>query len=56
METASGIVQYEFVVVNNKAEFDSRTASLGSGQAVVLVNGNEHVQVAFGDDLAGVIL
>ncbi len=53
VETASGIVQYEFVVVNNKAEFDSRTASLGSGQAVVLVNGNEHVQVAFGDDLAG---
>ncbi|NLO82760.1 MAG: flagellar hook protein FlgE [Clostridiales bacterium] len=49
--TSTGITRYEFTVVNSQDEFNERIATLGSRQAVVLVDGNNHVQVAFGDDM-----
>jgi flagellar hook protein FlgE len=50
--TAGGEKQYQFTVVDTQSEFDARRVALGSGQAVILVNGSDEVQVAFGDDLA----
>nr|PZN08833.1 MAG: flagellar hook protein FlgE [Caldicoprobacter oshimai] len=52
VETPSGVNRYQFTVVNTQSEFDARRSSLGSGQAVILVDGSTSVQVAFGDDLA----
>jgi flagellar hook protein FlgE len=52
VETPSGINQYEFTVVNDQDEFNARRSSLGPGQAVILVNGTDSVQVAFGDNMA----
>ncbi|MDN5277942.1 MAG: hypothetical protein PWR01_1907, partial [Clostridiales bacterium] len=52
VETPSGINRYQFTIVNTQSEFDARRSSLGSGQAVILVDGSTSVQVAFGDDLA----
>ncbi|MBM7581385.1 flagellar hook protein FlgE [Caldicoprobacter guelmensis] len=49
--TGSGVNQYQFTVVNDQDEFNDRTSALGSGQAVILVNGTQTVQVAFGDAL-----
>lgn len=51
VETPSGVNQYQFTVVNDQNEFNARLSTLGSGQAVILVNGTDSVQVAFGDDL-----
>lgn len=49
--TGSGVNQYQFTVVNDQNEFNERASALGSGQAVILVDGTQTIQVAFGDDL-----
>jgi flagellar hook protein FlgE len=49
--SAGDMVQYHYSVVNTQAEFDQRRSTLGSGQAVILANGENSVQVAFGDNL-----
>ena len=52
VQTAAGLTRYEYTVVSSQAEFDEKINNLGPGHAVVLIDGNEHVRVAFGDDLA----
>ena len=51
VDTPNGLNRYEFTVVQDENEFNARMASLGQGQAVILVNGTGSVQVAFGDDM-----
>lgn len=52
VETSSGVKRYEFTVVNDVNEFNLRSASLGQGQAIILADGTNSIQVAFGDDIS----